>query len=191
MLRQEGYYERLFGIKTMQIKKSDDLDNFHYQGASYMILLELFKKLPDTLKTKNFIDIGSGKGRALFCAEYSGFNTLIGVELDKELTDVANENVKLYLTKRNESNFKFSCENALTYLIPENSAVFYFFNPFSEKIMEEVKNNITAYQERTKTEVYIVYVNPQFKNVWINSGYDIYHTEGNSRYTEALIFLRK
>lgn len=190
MLRYEGRYERLFGIKTMQIKKSDDAHNFHYQGASYLVLLELFKKLPDHTKIKNFIDIGSGKGRALFCAEYSGFNNLIGVELDNELVKIANENIKLYLLKRKESNFEFTCENALNYVIPEGTAVFYFFNPFSEKIMQEVEKNISAYQHHNQSEIFIIYVNPQFKNVWIRAGYDIYHTEGNRRYTEALIFRR-
>ncbi|MBP7808677.1 MAG: class I SAM-dependent methyltransferase [Bacteroidia bacterium] len=191
MLRYEGRYERLFGIKTMQIKKSDDTHNFHYQGASYLVLSELFKKLPEYLKNKNFIDIGSGKGRPLFCAEHAGFNNLIGVELDKELVDIANENVKLYLLKRKESNFKFVCENATTYSIPENSAVFFFFNPFSDKVMELVEKNITAYQAKTNSEIFVIYVNPQFKNVWIKAGYDMYHTEGNRRYTEALIFRRK
>lgn len=190
MLRYEGYYERMFGIKTMQIKKSDDENNFHYQGASYLILLDLFKKLPEHLKNKNFIDIGSGKGRPLFCAEHSGFNNLIGVELDKELVEIANENIKLYNLKRKESNFKFVCENATTYSIPEGSAIFFFFNPFSDKVMELVEKNITSYQAKTNSEILIIYVNPQFKNVWIKAGYDIYHTEGNSRYTEALIFRR-
>jgi tRNA1(Val) A37 N6-methylase TrmN6 len=191
MLRYEGRYERLFGIKTMLVKKSDDADNFHYQGASYLILLELFKKLPDTVKNKNFIDIGSGKGRALFCAEYSGFNNLTGVELDKELVAIANENINRYLLKRKESHFKFVCENALTFHIPENTAVFYFFNPFSEKIMSEVEKNISAYQKQNNCEIFIIYVNPQFKNVWVNSGYNIYYKEGNNRYTEALIFHKK
>lgn len=190
MLRYEGYYERMFGIKTMQIKKSDDENNFHYQGASYLILLDLFKKLPEHLKNKNFIDIGSGKGRPLFCAEHSGFNNLIGVELDKELVEIANENIKLYNLKRKESNFKFVCENATTYSIPEGSAIFFFFNPFSDKVMELVEKNITSYQAKTNSEIFIIYVNPQFKNVWTKAGYDIYHTEGNSRYTEALIFRR-
>ena len=191
MLRYEGYSERLFGIKTMQIKKSDDTNNFHYQGASYLVLFELFKKLPDYLKSKNFIDIGSGKGRPLFCAEHAGFNNLIGVELDKELVTIANENINLYLLKRKESNFKFVCENATTYSIPENTSVFFFFNPFSDKIMELVEKNITAYQLKTNSEIFIIYVNPKFKNVWIKAGYDIYHAEGNRRYTEALIFRRK
>ncbi len=191
MLSYEGRYERLFGIKTTQIKKSDDANNFHYQGASYLVLSELFKKLPEHLKNKNFIDIGSGKGRALFCAEHAGFNNLIGVELDKELVDIANQNVKIYSLKRKESNFKFVCENATTYSIPENTSVFFFFNPFSDKIMELVEKNISDYQAKTNSEIFIIYVNPQYKNVWIKAGYDIYHTEGNRRYTEALIFRRK
>ncbi len=191
MLRLEGHYERLFGIKTMQIKKSDDAHNFHYQGASYMVLFDLFKKLPHSTKQKNFIDIGSGKGRALFCAEYSGFDHLIGVELDKELVEISNENVERYRLKRNESRFKFICENALTYIIPEGTAVFYFFNPFSEKIMQEVEKKISSWRVENNSEIFIIYVNPQFKNVWINAGYETYHQEGNSRYTEALIFRKK
>jgi hypothetical protein len=188
LLRYEGYYERFFGIKTMQIKKSDDEHNFHYQGASYYVLLELFKKLPVSTRTKGLIDYGSGKGRALFAAEYSGFNNLIGVELDQELVNIANENVKLYSQKRAESHFSFICENALSYRIPENVAVFYFFNPFSDKIMTEVIRSISAYQLRTSENIYVIYVNPQFKDLWLKAGYDIYHTEGNSRYTEAIIF---
>jgi 16S rRNA G966 N2-methylase RsmD len=191
MLRYEGYYERLFGIKTLQIKKADDSENFHYQGTSYYILFELFKHLPAFLKEKGFIDFGSGKGRALFCAENAGFNHLIGVELDKELVENANENVKRYLLKRKESNFIFICENALNYIIPGNAAAFYFFNPFSEKIMEQVAINVSNYQKKTNSEIYIIYVNPKFKNVWINAGYETYHTEGNKRYTEAIVFRKK
>jgi tRNA1(Val) A37 N6-methylase TrmN6 len=191
MLRYEGRYERLFGIRTMQIKKSDDTNNYHYQGASYMVLLDLFKKLPEHLKNKNFIDIGSGKGRALFCAEYSGFNSLIGVELDKELVEIANENIHRYLLKRKESHFTFICENALTYIIPEGTSVFFFFNPFSEKIMQEVEKKISAYQNKTNSEIFVIYVNPQYKQVWMKAGYEIYHNEANSRYTEALIFTKK
>lgn len=191
MLRLEGHYERFFGIKTLQIKKSDSEDNFHYQGVSYLVLLELLKKLPDSLKEKNFIDIGSGKGRALFCAEFSGFNHLIGVELDPELNKTAYENIKLYTKKRPESSFQFICDNALTFTIPDNTSTFYFFNPFSEKIMEQVKNRINDYQSQSKSEIFIIYVNPQFGKVWTDAGYETYHKEGNNRYTEALILRKK
>jgi hypothetical protein len=188
LLSYEGRYERLFGIKTMQIKKSDDADNFHYQGASYYILFELFKKLPEHLKNKGFIDYGSGKGRALFAAEYMGFNKLIGVELDPELVGIANKNVELYTKKRKESHFSFICENVLSYQIPEGSAVFYFFNPFSDKIMTEVAKAISAYQLKTRDEVYVIYVNPQYKELWLNAGYEVYHIEGSKRYNEAIIY---
>ena len=191
LLRYEGYYERLLGIKTLQIKKTNDTENFHYQGASYYVLFELFKKLPVFLKDKAFIDFGSGKGRALFCAENNGFNRLIGVELDKELVENANENLQTYLLKRKESAFSFICENALNYDIPEGAATFFFFNPFSENIMDQVVKKINDYQAKTHSEVYAIYVNPQFKNVWLNAGYEIYDCEGNKRYTEAIIFRKQ
>ena len=184
----EGRYERLFGIESMRIKHSADEHNFHYQGASYLILLEIFKKLPDHLKHKNFTDYGSGKGRALFCAEYCGFNHLIGVELDPELVDIANKNIKLYTKKRKESDFYFICENALNYVIPDNSSVFYFFNPFGGTVMRKVEERISEYQKRKNEEIYVIYVNPQFKEVWLNAGYEVFYHSGNKRYTEAFIF---
>lgn len=188
MLTHEGRYERIFGIESMRIKRSADEHNFHYQGASYYILLELFKKLPEHLKTKNFIDLGSGKGRALFCAEYSGFDHLIGVELDPELVKIAEENIPLYTKKRKESHFTFICENVLNYEIPQNTGVIYFFNPFSETIMSQVEKKVTEHCKKTKEEIFIVYVNPQFEKVWSNAGYKEFYREGNSRYTEAVIF---
>jgi 16S rRNA G966 N2-methylase RsmD len=188
MLVYEGRYEKLFGIETMRIKHSEDEHNFHYQGASYLVLLELFKKLPARLKEKNFIDFGSGKGRALFCAEFLGFNKLTGVELDSELVETANENVKLYTQKRKESSFNFVCENVLDFSIPDNTAVFYFFNPFSEQIMNKVIEAIDRYQLRIKEEIFIIYVNPQFRELWMKAGYSVFHYGGNKRYAEGIIF---
>jgi predicted RNA methylase len=188
MLIYESRYEKKFGIETMRIKYSDDEHNFHYQGASYLVLLELFRKLPDYLKEKNFIDFGSGKGRALFCAEFLGFNKLIGVELDRELVEAANENLKLYTQKRMESSFNFVCENVLDFSIPDHTGVFYFFNPFSEQIMNKVIEAIDSYQLRTKEEIFIIYVNPQFRKLWAEAGYSVFHYEGNKRYAEGIIF---
>jgi tRNA1(Val) A37 N6-methylase TrmN6 len=188
MLRYEGHYEKFFGIRTQGIKRSEDEHNFHYQGASYYILLELFKKLPEYTKDKIFIDYGSGKGRALFCAEFVGFNKLMGVELDRELVDAAYENIKLYTKKRAESSFNFVCENVLNFAIPDHTAVFYFFNPFSEQIMNQVIEAIDLYQERTKEEIFVIYVNPKFRETWTKAGYSVHHYEGNKRYAEGIIY---
>ncbi len=191
LLRWEGRYEKIFNIKTLQIKKSDDKDNFHYQGASYLILLELLKKLPGELKNKIFVDYGSGKGRVLFCAEFTGFNNLLGVELDKELIDEAMQNIKTYSKKRKESKFIFVHQNALDFEIPNEAQVFFFFNPFSDNIMQKVADNILRSFRSYERDIYIVYMNPQFKEVWSHKGFETFFTDGNSRYAEAIIFRLK
>ena len=187
-LLYEPRYEKLFGIKTLQIKKSADKDNYHYQGAGYLVLLDVLKKLPNNLKNKPFIDFGSGKGRALFCAEYSGFNKLIGVELDLDLVNEAKQNEISYSKKRNESTFNFIHQNVLDYKIPDDVAVFFFFNPFSDAIMKQVANAILQSHQKNKRDIFIVYVNPKHKNVWEEAGFTLFLKEVNFRYTEALIY---
>jgi hypothetical protein len=188
LLMYEPRYERRFNIKTLLIKKSDDEDNYHYQGASYYVLLELFKKISPTLKDKPFIDYGSGKGRALFCAEYCGFNQLIGVELDIELVELAKQNAKTYSQKRPGSSFTFIHQNALDYVIPTDAAVFYFFNPFSEVIMKQVAEKILESYNQNPREILVVYVNPKHKNVWEDAGFKLFLRENNSKYTEAIVY---
>ncbi len=188
MLLYENKYEKLFNIKTLQIKRSDHKDNYHYQGASYMVLLGLFKIIPDHFKGKMFIDYGSGKGRALFCAEYCGFNKLTGIELDASLVIDAAKNLTSYSLKRAESTFDFIAINALDYEIPTDASVFFFFNPFSEHIMQKVAENILSTYKKNKREVLVIYMNPQHKNVFYKMGFKEYDVFKCYFYTEAVLF---
>lgn len=153
-----------------------------------MVLLDILKQLPDGFKNKGFVDYGSGKGRALFCAEYCGFNRLIGVELDKELNEAAKINLTTYSKKRPESTFEFINENALEFEIPEDCAVFYFFNPFSDVIMEQVAKRIFEYATDKQKEVMIVYLNPIYPKVWTKAGFTEDKIIKTNRYREAIIY---
>lgn len=188
LIGNESKTEKLFGIDTARIKKSDNPDNFHYQGAGYLILFRVFNELPEHLKFSGLIDYGSGKGRALFCAEYCGFNRLIGVELDPELNSIAENNLRRYTKKRKESSFEFYTENALNFEIPENCSTFYFFNPFSDAVMSKVAERIRDYAIRNKREVYVVYLNPTFKNLWTDKGFSVYKLIKTQRYTETIVY---
>jgi predicted RNA methylase len=152
------------------------------------VLLELLEKLPVDLRDSGFLDYGCGKGRALFCAEYSGFNELIGVELDDELIKDAEQNLSTYSQKRTESHFTFVHQDAVDFKIPGNCRVFYFFNPFSDKVMEKVAENILNYRKTIDKTIYIVYVNPKYDSLWIAKGFKKFYTQKNFRYTEAIIY---
>lgn len=186
--KSESHYEIEFGISTSGIVKSDDKDNFHYQGAGYLALIRVFNELPSELKNKTLVDYGSGKGRALFCAEFCGFNRLIGVELDESLCSEARKNAMNYRKKRPESTFEFVHQNALDYIIPADTGTFYFFNPFSDVIMEKAADNIIKHSVKNNMSVYVAYLNPTYKKLWEAKGFVVYKTILTKRYTEAIIY---
>src|SRR5690242_910081 len=79
LMRDEMRYEQFFGIRTASLKKSGSPDYYHYQGASYRVLFRIFKHLPAHIRNFSFFDIGCGKGRAAFVAEYHGFKFCEGI----------------------------------------------------------------------------------------------------------------
>lgn len=196
LLSYESTYEKQLGINTHNIVNLNDLtlaaDNHdqhhHYQGASYFILFSIFTKLPEQLKQKPFIDFGCGKGRALFVAEQCGFTQLIGVDIAQELINDAKANNTIYHKKNVSSHIDFVFEDATKYKIPADATVFYFFNPFGTDIMHAVISNIKESLKLNPREIYCIYLNPKYKEVFDNNGFKVFHIEKNKRYTEGIIY---
>lgn len=174
-----------FRIKTSVIKKSDSDEFYHYQGAGYLALNRIFKSIFNDTKTFEFTDIGCGKGRAVFVAEYCGYNTLTGVELDEELVTEANDNLKTYAFKRKESTIDFITANALSYEYKNIPMVYFFFNPFNEIVMRGVVNRITA---STTHETWFVYMNPQHAEPFSEHKMEFVKEFKTGRYLEAQVF---
>ena len=196
LLTFEGKYEKLLGVNTHSIVNLDKLtlagipssENHHYQGASYYILFKVFNLLPTNLKNKPLIDYGCGKGRALFVAEQCGFTKLIGVDIAKELIEDAKANQKIYSKMYKESKFSFLFEDATKYIIPNDADTFYFFNPFGEKIIQMVINNIKESLKQNPRTVYCIYLNPKYKEVFETNGFEVFTTIKSWRYIEGIIY---
>lgn len=196
LLYFERKYEKAFAINTHSIVNLDNLtldgthseQLHHYQGASYFVLLTLFKKLPAHLKYKPFIDYGCGKGRALFVAEFSGFTNLIGVDIAKELIEQANQNKLLYKQTNPQSHINFYFQDATTYSIPKEAEVFYFFNPFGIEIMQKVINKIKESVQSNPRKIYCLYLNPLYRKAFDESDFKIEFEEKNKQYLEAVVY---
>lgn len=135
------------------------------------------------------MDYGCGKGRALFVAEQCGFTKLIGVDIAKELIDDANANKLVYQKKNNQSEFNFLYNDATTFQIPENTSVFYFFNPFGIDIMQKVIQNIKESLKLNPRKIYCIYLNPKYKSVFDDSGFKQFCEIKNKRYLEGIIYM--
>lgn len=184
-LLAEVKHEHVFGIKTSMIKKNDSPEFFHYQGAGYQVLMRLFKTQDARTKNFNFVDIGSGKGRAVFVAEYCGYSNLTGIEMDAELFEEARQNAARYAFKRKESFVKFIHANALDYSFTDSPTVYFLFNPFNAEILTRVLEKIKA---STRSETWFIYMNPLYRKVFDEQGYQLIQELKTRRYLEALVY---
>lgn len=185
LLRAESVYEKKFRIKTASIKKSNSKEYFHYQGAGYLVLLRIFSEIMKETKEYSFVDIGCGKGRAVFVAEYSGYNKLYGIELDEELVKEAVNNKGLYPFKRKESDINFIHANALEYTYKNEPTVYFLFNPFNENVLNKVVDRIS---NSSTSEAWFVYMNPLYPLPFVKKQITRVKTIKTRFYKEAIIF---
>ncbi len=188
LILAEGPNEKKYGITTSSIKKSDSEEFFHYQGAGYLVLHRVFEEIATKTKSFDFTDIGCGKGRPVFVAESFGYDNLTGIDLDKELVDAANKNLRTYLLKRKNSNMQFIHVNALEYNYKNNATVYFLFNPFNEEVLKKVLTKIIS---STTSETWFVYMNPKYKNAFTPDKFEVVKELKTKRYLEAMVYKLK
>jgi SAM-dependent methyltransferase len=150
-----GWRERLLG-------------QFHspYQPTEPALFREMMAALEIDFQEFTFIDIGSGKGRALLMAADYPFRRILGIELLPALDRVAQENLRAY---KSDSQLCFAleavCGDAREFVFPAGPLVVYLFNPLTETGIEDVVTNLVQSLRQNPRVVYLLYRNPLFENV--------------------------
>ncbi len=109
-----------------------------------------------------FIDLGSGKGRCLIIAARLGFRSVVGVEFARELSEIAQSNLK-----------KVGFETALAlhmdatdYVFPPGPMLVYMYNPFRAEVMSKVIDNLRQRcSQRPGDDIYVVYLRPECREL--------------------------
>jgi len=184
LLKAENKYEKQFGINTSQFKKSNSNEFYHYQGASYLVLLRILPEVFKQTQEATFFDIGCGMGRALFVAEFCGYKNLIGIDLDEELVTAANLNLKNYKPKNIDSKLSFIKTNALEFSYKNEPTIYFLFNPFSEAVLEKVLEQICS---TTSANTWFVYMNPKHAEVFETKKIKLIKEFKTKRYLEAVL----
>lgn len=113
-----------------------------------------------------FIDIGSGKGRALLLSSEFGFRRIIGVELLPDLVEVARENVRGFQERGMGSGIEVVCEDATNFTFPAEPAVVFLFNPLPQSSLRMFLENLEQWLRQNSHPVYVVYANPIFEETF-------------------------
>jgi len=114
-----------------------------FSGRQYMPTdPELFRPVMSELGVPyeqfTFIDLGSGKGRALLLASEFPYRRIIGVELLPELHAIARENIRTFQEGSQLGRIDLWCGDARQFRFPPEPLVVFLFDPFPEHILEQL-----------------------------------------------------
>lgn len=166
----ELYYDARFGVETgivIPTRKLDgDPDALRHASdcfpSSYLVLKEALSHEQVGLRDAVFVDFGCGLGRALLFASQLPVRRLVGVELSPTLGAMARQNMIRFYRRRNKTIPEWSVITAdvRAFDIPDDAAIFYFFNPFDASVLDTVLKRILASTARAPRQCTIVYANP-------------------------------
>jgi SAM-dependent methyltransferase len=138
-----------------------------YQAAIGEVFIGILNELPIRYDEFLFIDLGSGKGRALLLASQFPFKGIVGIELSPTLHTIACRNIQIYRDDLQCCHRIHSvCEDVARYQMPPVKEVFYLFDPFDDQVMRTVLRNIEESLRRVPRDIYIIYLKPSHRDVF-------------------------
>ena len=101
-----------------------------------------------------------------------GFKKIDGIDFAPLLCKEAEKNIEKVKPLFPSSVFRIICKDVEDYRIQKDTNVFFFFNPFDEVVMLQVVKNILASLKMNNRKIYIVYINPIQKEIFLSAGFE-------------------
>ena len=117
-----------------------------------------------------FLDFGSGKGRVARQAARFPFKRVIGVELAEDFNRIARHNIEVSRDRLKCNDVQLVTADVVTYEIPDDVTIAYFFHPFEGEIFARVVENLVASLDRNPRDLRIVYVLPMMADLILETG---------------------
>jgi SAM-dependent methyltransferase len=168
-------FDRRYGVYTADVVSLEALGVAADGRRGYIpsAWLTLRRALPRREVTNDdvFIDVGSGMGRVVFQAALTyPFRRVIGVEIAKQLHDIAEENIARNRDRLRCSTVLLVQADVTQFDIPDDVTVVFLYNPFAGAIFEEFVRRLLASVDRLPRLVRIIYMNPQEEAALLATG---------------------
>lgn len=145
---------------------------FEYGPAKFYDLKRVLTHL-QTIRHEEFafVDIGSGKGRALLMASRLPFRKAIGIELSAELHEIASRNIRRFRGAHKCKNIVTHCCDATLFPLPPDNIVLFLYNPFKAPVMTRFLAHLKESLLNNPREAYIIYVKPVCHELVMDTGW--------------------
>ncbi|QEP42793.1 hypothetical protein D5085_06430 [Ectothiorhodospiraceae bacterium BW-2] len=139
-----------------------------YMGVVESVFLSACGELPDEIiKTYEFVDIGSGKGRGLILAHECGFSTITGYEHSVYLNRIARDNLRRLNI---EGVTIHECDIRMASYTANNKVIF-AYNPFNEALFRCFLLGLATHIINNAIGAYFIYVNPLHEDMLASFGF--------------------
>jgi hypothetical protein len=134
-----------------------------YQGVHENALRSIIDALVPQPGDYDFIDIGSGKGKALLVASTYPFKHVRGVELSPRLHTIALDNWSSFASSKMVrcSDVASTCQDARRLTEIGDKTFLFMFNPLSPEPMREFIAQLEVLSARQASSVMIAYLAPR------------------------------
>lgn len=115
-----------------------------------------------------FVDLGSGKGRALLLAAERGYGQVVGVEFAAELDAIARANIA---SRPDRARFTLVHGDAAAYELPAGPVLLYLYNSFDAPVVRHVAHRAMASWRASQRLIRVLYLNPRYASEWEQTGW--------------------
>ena len=172
-------YQMLESIVDIVFRKKSDFSTWvipkeiaenEEKGNKYQPSTDSLKKVLKKLKITqedSIIDIGCGKGKALYIMSKFPFKKICGYDLSKELVDLAKTNMK----KLGLNEVEIFVADASNFNKYDDYNYFYIYNSVPEKVFIKMMKNIKKSIEKKPRNCTFIYLNPVYDNIVKNNDF--------------------
>lgn len=165
-LKAQGIcFDLKYGVRTggnialdkLKIEAESRSSGVHYQPVYIAQMRTILKKLRPS-EGDVLVDYGCGKGRVLLVSSLFPFKHVVGVDFSEELCKIAADNASIFSARCSCSPIEVVRADAGEYEVQADQSIFFFFNPFDERIMKRVFARINESIHRSPRHVSLVFL---------------------------------
>lgn len=134
---------------------------------SFVNLDRIIRKFYQITKNDSIIDIGCGKGYAMYRMHNLDFGIIDGYDLNPDLVNIANMNFK----KLGYKNCRAVCADAESFCDYDRYNYFYMFNAVPPNVFQKMLNNIENSLKRCPRDAFLILSNPECHETVCKSKY--------------------
>jgi hypothetical protein len=155
------------GVGSLDIPEYQMEHAIDYGAISEEEFARIMRELPIDWTNLVFVDLGSGKGRALLLASRYPFKQVIGVELSRMLHEIALRNIALFHDESQKCRDIRSIHlDASLFEIPQVPVLFFMLHPFDDHVMRLIASHIDGSLKKQPRKVYVWYIKPEYRKVF-------------------------